>query len=720
VPLTVDSILQENSGGTVAAGSVTVSLPSGTTAGSTLLAFVAMSSQSILMGTLPSGWVKDYEHGTSDTVTATVYRKPASAVAAGETSWTFPASSGTYNWSWYVCEVAGLDADDPLDASASNYVSTTVTAAVARSTGTTGANSGTDTVVFGCWYERGASATTAPGTWSGYTNGFIEVVQQTSGTGGAAGSTNGLAIARKWSGGAATGPYESTATYTPGTTTGDAASGLVVAYRAADSPMVNPLSDLRGFEQGTANGLGGFSGMTTSGTAGTNITVQASSARATPSAYGCRFTSSAAVVYLAGLIGTTVKSAAVGFDVRVVSGSGTVVVAEIVPPQGNPLQLVYDVTNTRYGLRWGAAGTVAWQSGTTALNTWVWVDLAVKGVTTGTRHGDWRLETGAGTYTAQSSPTDSTEAAAAGVGNWRFGANASQTVTFDVDNFVAAKSAGTFPLGPHTIQLVKVDPAGTPTVNGTVGNFALLTNNATGAALTSGTLTSARDGIDEVPPNISTTSDGVLQVTAAATDYLQFPMDTFTVGTSRVIAGAAVLAPLVSTTGAGAGALGIRGWDGTAEAAVYSVSGATPGSSTTTSITVPPWGWGLWNPVNGWTQGKLDAAALRFGFSGDATPDMGVHAMYLEVATRPALTARQISVEDDLFTVDLNLDPSTSASVSYVVTSSDAVRGATFDYSLAGVPQTSVYVAASTAQTVNVQAASFGDVDSVTLTPDPA
>ena len=40
----------------------------------------------------------------------------------------------------------------------------------------------------------------------------------------------------------------------------------------------------------------------------------------------------------------------------------------------------------------------------------------------------------------------------------------------------------------------------------------------------------------------------------------------------------------------------------------------------------------MWQSVNGWTQAELNAAALRVGFSGDATPDMGIHAAYLEVA----------------------------------------------------------------------------------------
>lgn len=724
MPLTVDSIIQETTGtqATTTAGA-TVSLPAGTTAGNTV---IAVLQQGFLPSGVagPSGWVIDATVGSTSNGLV-VARK--SNVTAGETSWAFTNTSSSSEWAWYACEIAGLDVVDPLDASATQADTTVATGGTTVGTGTTAANSGTDTLVFACFGCKGPTTGAVP-TWGSYSAGYSEAGQIAI-TGNGTINGENVAVARSWSGGATTGPFTASAVSSGGGGTGHAA---IVAYRASDSPVVNPLTWQLGFEHGTHNGLfstttGGTSPAATGATltVGTDVILQASSARAAPSSYGCRIVASASSKYLQASAGThfpsTAKNVSLGLDVRVVSGSGTVVVAALWPASGTTLQLVYDVTGTRYGLRWGASGTVSWQAGTTALNTWAWVDVRMTGITTATWHADWRLETGASTYTDQTSPADLTgQTSGTSVAKIVFGGETAQTSTMDLDNVVLSIYASAFPLGPHTLQPVKVDPAGTPTVSGTVGNFALVTSNATGAALTTGTLTSARDAIDELPPTISASSDGVVQTTAAATDYLQFPMDTFTVGSAQVIAGVRMLACLISTTGAGAGNLGIRGWDGTNEASLMALVGVTPGSSTTVGNAVPPWGAYMWNPVGGWTQAKLDAAALRVGFSSDATPDMGVHAMYLEVATRPALTARQLSVEDDLFTTDVVLSPYTSASVSYVVTSSDASRGVTFDYSLAGVPQTSVYVAANTSTTVSVAADLFGDVDSVTLTPDPA
>jgi hypothetical protein len=181
---------------------------------------------------------------------------------------------------------------------------------------------------------------------------------------------------------------------------------------------------------------------------------------------------------------------------------------------------------------------------------------------------------------------------------------------------------------------------------------------------------------------------------------------------------------MISTTGAGAGALSIRGWDGTGEdsfAGRMSAVGVTPGSSTTLSATNPMWWAATWTPSGKlWTQAVLDAACLRMGYSGDATPDMGVHVLYLEVATRKAVTVRQVSAEDDAFTVDLVLSPYSSASLAYQVASNDGTRGATLAYSISGTPQTPVYVPANSTTTVTVTVDAFGDVSDLTLTPDPA
>ena len=57
----------------------------------------------------------------------------------------------------------------------------------------------------------------------------------------------------------------------------------------------------------------------------------------------------------------------------------------------------------------------------------------------------------------------------------------------------------------------------------------------------------------------------------------------------------------------------------------------------------------MWSgAVNGaWTQARLDDAAIRMGFSTDATPDMGASAVYLEVASARRRDVRECRLTDD-------------------------------------------------------------------------
>jgi hypothetical protein len=126
----------------------------------------------------------------------------------------------------------------------------------------------------------------------------------------------------------------------------------------------------------------------------------------------------------------------------------------------------------------------------------------------------------------------------------------------------------------------------------------------------------------------------------------------------------------------------------------------------------------MWAQNAGWTQTQLNAAALRIGFSTDATPDMGISAAYLEVAIRKANVYRQHTVDDPISaTVDLYVNPYSSASVSYVVTNNDVDRSVNFTYSLSGTPQTPVTVLPGTNQTVTVNADNFGDISDLDLEP---
>jgi hypothetical protein len=327
----------------------------------------------------------------------------------------------------------------------------------------------------------------------------------------------------------------------------------------------------------------------------------------------------------------------------------------------------------------------------------------------------WRLETGTDTYTDQPAPADAAAPSSAiSQGLLRLSGNVSQTLTMDVDDLVATKYYGAYPLGPHKVVLLKVDPAGTPTVSGTSSNFSRFTSNGT---LDAWNAANFRDAVDEVPPTISASADGFVQTATAASDYIELPMQTYTCSATEYIADVRVVVPLWGGTGAGTGTLGIRGYDGTTEAALVPASASYDAASpTATSATDPLWATKVWHPTGGWTQAKLDAAAIRVGFSTDAAPDMGVHAVYLEAAIGKAKVSRLHELEGGLFAVDERYNPTSLARVSYLVTT-PADRGATFAYTLLGTP-TSTYVNPGASQELTLSATAYGDVTDTSLIPD--
>jgi hypothetical protein len=543
--LSSSSIIQTNTGAVSGANgdTLTVTLPAGTTAGTSLILF--WQAQGPPLG-LPAGWVQDLGPLTSGTANLTAMRR--SPLTEGESSWAFPGLVGG-NIAWWLAEVAGLDPDLPVDVSASNANAVALSNGSTMATGTTGPGAAFDTLVLAAWGTYVTVGTGAPGSWSGYTNGFTEEADFTFTS---ASTPVGLAVASKLSGGTTGGPYSSTATYAAGTGTGGTGNAFVLAYAAQDSPVGNPVSWLCGFENGSHFGIGaspaiGQQHIGITGTPGTDIIVETASARSAPSLYGCRIVQAAAAksvqITTAGQLGgsNSIATAVLGWNFRVVSATGTVILAEVLSVGATVLtQVVYNASTSKVGVRYTAAGSITYQSGTTPLNTWAWIDLRIKSGTTsaGVNLMAWRLEE-SGVVVDQPSPGPGPNQNVP-VTVVRWGSATAQTVTQAVDDLVYSFYATAFPLRPHVIQGLTPDPAGTPTVNGTPGNFALVTNNATGAALTAGTLTAARDAIDEgPPPTISTASDGVVQTTTATTDYIQFPMGSFAIGAARSSGGSA-------------------------------------------------------------------------------------------------------------------------------------------------------------------------------------
>jgi len=122
----------------------------------------------------------------------------------------------------------------------------------------------------------------------------------------------------------------------------------------------------------------------------------------------------------------------------------------------------------------------------------------------------------------------------------------------------------------------------------------------------------------------------------------------------------------------------------------------------------------FWYPL---TQAHLDGLSVRFGFSGDATPDVGLHTILIELAVQPAVA---IGIyESNGCSLYVRQDPVSGAAISYLVTT-PAGLGATFTHALAGVDQTPIAVAANTVYEHSIGASAVADVTSVGLAPDPS
>jgi hypothetical protein len=196
------------------------------------------------------------------------------------------------------------------------------------------------------------------------------------------------------------------------------------------------------------------------------------------------------------------------------------------------------------------------------------------------------------------------------------------------DLYIETDSADTIsrPIGRHKVVMLSPDPAGTVTLSGTAGNFNTFTANGTLAAWNA---TTARNNIDEIPPTIGASADGFVQINLAGSDYVQVPMTSYALAQGEVVTAAEMRACGWATTTTGA-TIGFRSWNGSTETILFAVADANFDNSTT----VPAWVCKMLTVADINTQAELDALEFRIGFSGDATPDIGIHTIYAEVAVK--------------------------------------------------------------------------------------
>ncbi len=212
-------IEQQDSGhtGTATPTSYSVTLPSGTTSGRTLVIIVASGATV----STPSGFTLDKSQVNN--TGHYVFRK---ATSAAETSWTVNPTSGA-SGAWWVAEISGLDAA-PLDVSASAGVGFDTSS---QTTGTTSATTQANELAIGSVTSNNAANATAV-TLSGWTNSFVEQADTCSTKPTA--NNIGLGVATKAL--SATGAQETTATLSIDA----AATGIMVTYKESAGSGMGP------------------------------------------------------------------------------------------------------------------------------------------------------------------------------------------------------------------------------------------------------------------------------------------------------------------------------------------------------------------------------------------------------------------------------------------------------------------------------------------------
>jgi hypothetical protein len=673
------SPVQTNQGSLTAVTSWSVSLGSGTTAGNTVVIFLNTSTS--ISG--PSGFTL---LGPSALAAPNLYCYAKTAVAA-ETSWSF--STASTNVAWFAVELEGVDNLSMVDVFAPASFQNTATGATSIASGTTGTSSTYDGQA---WAIFGASTTgTTPATFSGYTNGFTEWAEQ----GTSAATSISLAVATLDI--ASLGTWSTTATASASSNL----AGMILVINATGAKKAADVLVCTGFGFNTTAGL-------TTGVTGTGGSVVFDAVTGSPSITGGE------LVLSSSSAAESVQWSSPG--VIAPSGSNTYLIIRlsVTTPASLPgsdvdllfldnfpdLTLWYRAATAKFGVGF-VGGTEQASAITVTAATRYEIDLVLDGRTTAYK-ADWRID---GVAQTQATVTGTV----AGVAAIRIGRSVSVGAQFKFDDVVVSRTPGHYPLGDFDVVMLGPDPAGTVTVSGSTSNFNTFTANGTMAAWNA---TTARDAVDDWPPTIGASADGFAAVTSSATDYVEVPMNTYNASGTGSIRGVRVLMPMWAASATTA-TCRVSGYDGSASTTLFAEADPNADNSTTT----PAWIAKMWKPAGGWTQAKLDAAAIRFG-SNDATPDIGPHAVGMEVAVQNSTTMRLVSAVDDTFTVDGRMDPLTGGVLGFEATAPAGTRGATLEYIKSG---------STISRTVNpnstysdaVDAPDAPTIERITFAPDP-
>lgn len=654
--ISTDDIIQVATGNWNAT-SGTVTLPSGTTDGNTVIMFFASSG-----GPQSTGFTRDHSPSTA-TVRTYILRK--SNVTAGENNFSVTGWAVATPVVWVAIEIQGLHKLNTLE-----FNSALPNAATSGTTFTTSTSSSTaawsyERIEFALHAGSNTANSTVP-TWSGHTNDFVSY-QQSSRVDGA--TALSAAVSVRVAGDIAS--SVSTAATSSVTVTGNC---VLVAYNAAAARREPNVDVMSGAEHGTAAGLA--TGAATNppfDVVNGSVAVSTSSPRSGSYCYRLAGASAAANMSWSSTGALSLYPASAGFtahrqycarfSVRFPGSlpAGDVGIAAFDAGTGTSasgMQLTYRSATQQFGLLVvndvPTAGTEVLATPTLVADTWYDIDVYLD-MTNAARQQQfaayWRVDNTDQTTATVSTSTASTVATFT---RFRLGWLTSTSATVDYDDIVGSKHPGHFPLGSIRIYPIAVDPAGTVTAT-TPASFSTMTANGTLNSTFAGA--TARDAIDEVPVVVGASADGFVQDTIGASDYVAVPMATRSAsGSLQALRAARFYVAGWAAGNPAAATFGLRAHDGTAE---YTLA-ATADPAFTNSTTTPAWLCRMMRTTSSatpyqWTQAALDAMTARLGFSGDVTPNIGVNALMLEVAMRDAEQIQAVEA-DGVFCYYL-LDP---------------------------------------------------------------
>jgi hypothetical protein len=659
--------VQSKSGGHDGAGSVTLDSP--TVVGNRVVVSIAGN---VSIGT-PAGWAKD---SGANPVLGCIFSKPA---VDGETTLATFGAAGNNSYEWDAFELVGIDPDAPVDVIPPS-------AGTAGSTGVTAASTTYDGVAIGIHRSAGTAGGTTVPTFDTHTTGE-ELSDHGHATGGAFVPV-ALSTCRQF--------IQSLGTWTC-TCTASLGSefGAIVVYSAEGAQREAVIDAFWSFPAE----LIGATGLASAASGSRYWETETGTPEITADGLKLAATAAAEAVTAPSITtaATLVRSAVVQIKFRFGSLPGADLdLADMVASagaSGTPV-LRYRTASQKLGIQIGAGAEVL-SDATVSAGVDYTVDFRLIGHTTAYRL-DWQIDDGSGPVTQ----TQATNTAGGTLTSWipRLGWTAASTGDVRYRHALFSKAAGHYPLGAFVFPFLKVDPATTPTISGTSTNFGVMTANGTVAAWNA---TNARNAVDDWPPVIGASADAAVATAAHATDYIEFPMQTYDASGTGSIRTVRALAPMWAAA-ATVATCRITGYDGTTAATLFAE--ADPGADTTSP---PVWICKLWRPSGGWTQAKLDAAVIRFG-SNDATPDIGPHAVGMEAVVQVAAVEAMIGESGGLL-VDAAKDPVTGG-VLGVTVETPADQGATLNWEAGGVPGSQA-VGAGSAHTET-----FDAVDSTTVT----